>query len=80
MLPRYSISLAKLRLESFLISEFFPQVKQTNKQKKKKKYKQEVKESSKINKRRLVKVTPSLQGGDVYTELRGESQFTALEC
>jgi len=50
------------------------------KKKEKKKYKQEIKESSKINKRRLVKVTPPLEGGDVYTELRGESQFTALEC
>lgn len=28
---------------------------------------------------RLVKVTPPSEGG-VYTELRGESQFTALEC
>lgn len=76
MLPRYSISLAKLRLDSFPMSEFFFQVIQINK----KKYKQEVKENSKINKRTLVKVTPSLEGGDVYTELRGESQFTALEC
>lgn len=57
---------------------FFSQVIQTNKQNKK--YKQEVKEKSKINKRTLVKVTPSSEGGDIYTELCGESQFTALEC
>lgn len=59
---------------------FFSQVIQTNKQNKTKKYKQEVKEKSKINKRTLVKVTPSSEGGDIYTELCGESQFTALEC
>lgn len=73
MLPRYSISLAKLRLESSPMSE-------TKKKRKKRKYKPERKERSKINKRRLVKVTPPLEGGGVYTELRGESQFTALEC
>lgn len=62
MLPRYSISLAKLRLESFPMSEFFFS---SEKQRKKpqKKYKQEIKESSKINKRRLVKVTPPLERG-----------------
>lgn len=51
------------------------------------KHKQEIKEYSKINKRRLVKVTPPLERerergveGGIYTELRGESRFTALEC
>lgn len=41
MLPHYSISLAKLRLESFLMSEYFLKWK-----KKEKKYK-EIKERSK---------------------------------
>ena len=39
---------------------FFPQVKQIRKEKE---YKQEIKESFKINKRRLVKVTPPSEGG-----------------
>lgn len=42
MLSRYSISLAKLRLESFPMSEFFSQVKQQKKKKKKKKRKRKI--------------------------------------
>lgn len=57
---------------------FLKWYKQINKTKQK--YKQEVKEKPKINKRTLVKVTLSSEGGDIYTELCGESQFTALEC
>lgn len=70
MLPRYSISLAKLRLESFPMSEFFLKwnQKKEKKRKDKKKYKQEIKERSKINKRRLVKVTPPLKRGDIYIQ------------
>lgn len=60
MLPRYSISLAKLQLESFPMSEFFFSS-ETNK--KIKTYKQEIKERSKINKSRLVKVTPPSDWG-----------------
>lgn len=58
-------------------------MKQIKKKKKEKKYKQEINESAKINKRRLVKVTPALRagvGGGGYIQNCVVSQFTALEC
>lgn len=64
MLPRYLISLAKLQLESFPMSGFFFFSSETNK--KIKTYKQEIKERSKINKSRLVKVTPPSDWGEAY--------------
>lgn len=43
--------------------------------KKEKKYKEEMKGCSKINKSRLVKVTAPLEGSDLYTELCGETVY-----
>lgn len=70
MLPQYSISLAKLRLESSPLSE--------KKRKSINKVKRERNKGSKINKRRLVKVRPPCRGRRIYRTV--VSQFTALEC
>lgn len=69
MLPQYSISLAKLGLESSPFSEKNP--KSINK------LKRERNISSKINKRRLVKVRQPSRGRRIYRTV--VSQFTALE-